>query len=63
MSVLKKMSLRAGIRLTHQRRDWMSAMRLLSPGDSLLGWTLRSTEGSRTALFTVNGSEQRLNVE
>ncbi|QZY94297.1 kinetochore Spc7 family protein [Pantoea dispersa] len=41
----------------------ISAMRLLSPGDSLLGWTLRSTEGSRTALFTVNGSEQRLHVE
>lgn len=26
MSVLKKMSLRAGIRLTHQRRDWMAGL-------------------------------------
>lgn len=41
----------------------VSAMRLLSPGHSLLGWTLRSTDGSSTALFVINGSEQRLHVE
>lgn len=41
----------------------ISAMRLLSPGDTMLGWTLRSTEGSHAALFVVNGSEQRLQTE
>lgn len=41
----------------------ISAMRLLSPGDTLLGWTLRSTEGSHAALFVVNGSEHRLQTE
>lgn len=41
----------------------ISAMRLLSPGDAMLGWTLRSTEGGRAALFLVNGSEHRIQVE
>lgn len=41
----------------------ISAMRLLSPGDAMLGWTLRSTEGNRAALFQVNGIERRLQVE
>nr|WP_310615720.1 plasmid transfer protein [Pantoea cypripedii] len=41
----------------------ISAMRLLSPGDAMLGWTLRSTEGSHAAFFMVNGSEHLLQVE
>lgn len=41
----------------------ISAMRLLSPGDAMLGWTLRSTEGSGAAVFLVNGREHRIQVE
>jgi hypothetical protein len=41
----------------------ISAMRLLSPGDSMLGWTLRSTEGSGAAVFLVNGREPRIQAE
>ncbi|ORM94892.1 plasmid transfer protein [Pantoea cypripedii] len=41
----------------------ISAMRLLSPGDGFMGWTLRSVEGSRAAFFTVNGREHRLQAE
>jgi hypothetical protein len=41
----------------------ISAMRLLSPGDAMLGWTLRSTEGSGAAVFLVNGREHRILVE
>ena len=41
----------------------ISAMRLLSPGDAMLGWRLRSTEGEHAALFVVNGIEHRLLVE
>ncbi|PTA87228.1 plasmid transfer protein [Kosakonia sp. H7A] len=41
----------------------ISAMRLLSPGDAMLGWRLQSTEGEHAALFVVNGIEHRLLVE
>lgn len=41
----------------------ISAMRLLSPGDAMLGWMLRSTEGSSAAVFLVNGRERRIQVE
>ncbi|MBF1995477.1 plasmid transfer protein [Serratia symbiotica] len=41
----------------------ISAMHLLSPGDGLMGWTLRATEGKRAALFMVSGSEHRLLVQ
>ncbi|WP_240152556.1 plasmid transfer protein [Erwinia amylovora] len=41
----------------------ISAMRLLSPGDGMQGWTLRAIEGGGTALFEVNGREQRLQVQ
>ncbi|WP_226019887.1 kinetochore Spc7 family protein [Serratia symbiotica] len=41
----------------------ISAMHLLSPGDGMMGWTLRATEGKRAALFLVSGSEHRLLVQ
>ncbi|RAT12182.1 MULTISPECIES: plasmid transfer protein [Lonsdalea] len=41
----------------------ISTMRLLSPGDSLMNWTLRSTESGRAARFLVNGTEHLLQVE
>lgn len=41
----------------------ISAMRLLSPGDSLMGWTLKSTEGGHAARFQVNGSEQLIQAQ
>lgn len=41
----------------------ISAMRLLSPGDAMLGWMLRSAEGSNAAVFLVNGRERRIQVE
>lgn len=41
----------------------ISAMRLLSPGDGMQGWTLRAIEEDNSALFIVNGSVQRLKVK
>lgn len=41
----------------------ISAMRLLSPGDGMLGWTLRAIRDKGTAVFSVNGTEQRLQVQ
>ncbi|BDG86440.1 plasmid transfer protein [Citrobacter koseri] len=41
----------------------ISAMRLLSPGDGMLGWTLRSIRDNGTAVFSVNGAEQSLQVQ
>lgn len=41
----------------------ISAMRLLSAGDAIQGWMLRSLDDSRSALFVINGREQRLHVE
>lgn len=40
----------------------ISSMRLLSPGDGFMGWTLRALEGN-AALFSVNGSAVRLQVQ
>lgn len=40
----------------------ISSMRLLSPGDGFMGWTLRALE-SNAALFSVNGSAVRLQVQ
>lgn len=40
----------------------ISSMRLLSPGDSFMGWTLRALEGN-AALFSVNGSAIRLQIQ
>ncbi|MGP2503791.1 plasmid transfer protein [Pantoea ananatis] len=40
----------------------ISSMRLLSPGDGFMGWTLRALEGN-TALFSVNGNAVRLQVQ
>ena len=40
----------------------ISSMRLLSPGDGFMGWTLRALEGN-AALFSVNGSAVRLLVQ
>ncbi|UYK96319.1 plasmid transfer protein [Pantoea stewartii] len=42
--------------------DLISSMRLLSPGDGFMGWTLRALEGN-AALFSVNGSAVRLQVQ
>ncbi|EMC4201474.1 plasmid transfer protein [Citrobacter freundii] len=41
----------------------ISDMRLLSPGDGMLGWTLRSIQDSGTAVFSVNGAQQSLQVQ
>ncbi|MFP1887021.1 plasmid transfer protein [Lonsdalea quercina] len=41
----------------------ISTIRLLSPGDSLMNWTLRSTESGHAARFLVNGTEHLLQVE
>lgn len=41
----------------------ISSMRLLSPGDGMLGWTLRAIRDNGTAVFSVNGAEQRLQVQ
>ena len=41
----------------------ISSMRLLSPGDSLMGWTLKSTEGGHAARFQVNGIEQLIQAQ
>jgi len=40
----------------------LSQMQLLSPGDSAWGWTLHSTQGNE-ALFSVNGTQQRLTAQ
>ncbi|MDF7787454.1 plasmid transfer protein [Pantoea stewartii] len=40
----------------------ISSMRLLSPGDGFMGWTLRALEGN-AALFSFNGSAVRLRVQ
>lgn len=40
----------------------ISSMRLLSTGDGFMGWTLRALEGN-AALFSVNGSAVRLQVQ
>ncbi len=40
----------------------ISSMRLLSPGDGFMGWTLRALQGN-AALFSVNGSAVRLQVQ
>ncbi|REC88938.1 plasmid transfer protein [Pantoea ananatis] len=40
----------------------ISSMRLLTPGDGFMGWTLRALEGN-AALFSVNGSAVRLQVQ
>ncbi|TNL04628.1 plasmid transfer protein [Kosakonia cowanii] len=40
----------------------ISSMRLLSPGDGMLGWTLRTIREG-TAVFSVNGAEQHLQVQ
>ncbi|NRH24971.1 plasmid transfer protein [Pantoea stewartii] len=40
----------------------ISSMRLLSPGDGFMGWTLRALEGN-AALFSVNGNAVRLQVQ
>nr|WP_246873992.1 plasmid transfer protein [Pantoea ananatis] len=40
----------------------ISSMRLLSPGDGFMGWSLRALEGN-AALFSVNGSAVRLQVQ
>lgn len=42
--------------------DLISSMRLLSPGDGFMGWTLRALEGN-AALFSVNGNAVRLQVQ
>lgn len=42
--------------------DLISSMRLLSPGDGFMGWTLRALEG-KAALFSVNGNAVRLQVQ
>ncbi len=41
----------------------ISDMRLLSPGDGMLGWTLRSIQDSGTAVFSVNGTQHSLQVQ
>ncbi|MEB2704073.1 plasmid transfer protein [Citrobacter koseri] len=41
----------------------ISSMRLLSPGDGMLGWTLRAIRDNGTAVFSVNGAEQSLQVQ
>lgn len=41
----------------------ISAMRLLSPGDGMMGWTLRAIRDNGTAVFSVNGAEQSLQVQ
>lgn len=41
----------------------ISAMRLLSPGDGMLGWTLRAIRDNGSAVFSVNGAEQSLQVQ
>lgn len=40
----------------------ISSMRLLSPGDGFMGWSLRALEGN-AALFSVNGNAVRLQVQ
>ncbi|WP_338628031.1 plasmid transfer protein [Enterobacter sp. JJBC] len=40
----------------------ISAMRLLSPGDGMQGWTLRTIRDGN-AVFSVNGAEQSLQVQ
>lgn len=42
--------------------DLISSMRLLSPGDGFMGWTLRALEGN-AALFSVSGSAVRIQVQ
>ncbi|ORM84302.1 plasmid transfer protein [Pantoea deleyi] len=42
--------------------DLISSMRLLSPGDGFMGWTLRAFEGN-AALFSVSGSAVRVQVQ
>lgn len=41
----------------------ISAMRLLSPGDGMMGWTLRAIRDNGTAVFSVNGAEQSVQVQ
>lgn len=41
----------------------VSQLMLLSPGDGTQGWVLRAIAGDREAIFSVNGSEQRLQVQ
>lgn len=41
----------------------ISALRLLSPGDGMLGWTLRAIRDNGTAVFSVNGTDQSLQVQ
>ncbi|HHT8253710.1 TPA: plasmid transfer protein [Citrobacter braakii] len=41
----------------------ISAMRLLSPGDGMLGWTLRAIRDNGSVVFSVNGAEQSLQVQ
>lgn len=42
--------------------DLISSMRLLSPGDGFMGWTLRALEVN-AALFSVSGSTVRIQVQ
>jgi hypothetical protein len=42
--------------------DSLSQMQLLAPGDFAWGWTLHSTQGNE-ALFSVNGTQQRLTAQ
>lgn len=42
--------------------DLISSMRLLSPGDGFMGWTLRALEVN-AALFSVSGSAVRIQVQ